>query len=81
MIGDEAFECIWGTGVLQQINAACGTNISDYEEVEVSAECVGDALRVMQRLSLSAPASPFCADLVALLSNAASDGRSVYFVF
>ena len=80
--GDDQFDEIWEAGVLQQINEACGVDISDYEETEVKASEVSKALHVVRNtVHDNVDVTMFVEGLKALLEEAEAMTSSVYFIF
>ncbi len=77
----EQFDRIWAAGVFQQVGAAGGIEITDYEEAELKAEKIPAALAALQSLEYpDAETARFVQGLRALLTEAAADGRCGYFV-
>lgn len=82
VLTDEQFDEIWEAGFLQRINESCGTEISDYEEVELKASAVPiaiQALDIMDHANETVVIFQTC--LKELLTDAAKSGSSVYFIF
>ena len=80
--GDDQFDEIWEAGILQQINEACGIEISDYEEVELKASDVRKALHVLGNADHgNRDVVMFFEGLKALLTEAEATASSVYFIF
>lgn len=78
---DHEFARIWEVGVLQRINEACGVDLSDYEEVELSANRIESALRVVRyHAGHRDSIGPFIQSLDGLLSDALATIKNVYFV-
>ncbi|MCC9605376.1 hypothetical protein LOC68_23265 [Blastopirellula sp. JC732] len=81
ILEDPFFDEIWGTGLFQRINQACGTNISDYEEEILPAPTLQTAIAAIRTGRPSGRLSDeFCQQLEALLTDAAVTNRSVFFV-
>jgi hypothetical protein len=82
VFSDDEFGSIWESGVLQRINQACGIEISDYEETELPANRIEDALRAIRcDAGYGGSVSTFFQKLDALLCEALAAKRNVYFVF
>lgn len=82
IMNEDDFARVWEAGVLQRISEACGIDISDYEETELSANRIESALQALRydagkRDSIG----QFMHSLDGLLSDALATNKNVYFVF
>lgn len=79
---DSFFETLWAQGIFQRISAACGINISDYEEVALPFDKIASALKVVRETkTFDEKLQEFCQKLEAFLCSALASKRNVYFVF
>jgi hypothetical protein len=74
---------IWESGVLQRINAACGSEISDYEEVELTVPQLKSALAAVSTIPIHATydVMQFVENLIAMMLAAIEADSPLYFVF
>jgi len=83
VLSDEHFAMIWESGIFQRINEACGSTISDYEEVVLTVSQLNAALNVLNGMPLpnTADVSVFVQNLKAVMSQAIEAKTPLYFIF
>jgi len=81
--GENDFEIIWKSGLLQAIGHACNLHFTDYEEIMVETDQVGKAVDAVKEF-LSQPCAETCLmfaeSLLQLLVDAQTAGMPVLFV-
>ena len=79
---DAFFETLWVQGIFQEINVACGINISDYEEAILPFEKIASAQKVLRETkAIDGKVLDFCQRFEGALASALASKRNVFFVF
>ena len=82
ILSDNVFHDLWESGLFQQVNHACGSEISDYEEVILDSRQLPLALEALRELDhFNADVQLFSESLQGIIADAIASGGNVYFIF